>query len=51
MNKIKFEENVVPGDGNCLFYSIGNAIQQNQKSLRIKVSNYILKHKSNSIKN
>ena len=46
MSKIKFDEKVVPGDGNCLFHSIGCSVNLVQNQIRELVSKYILKHKN-----
>ena len=44
MSKIKFNEKVVPGDGNCLFHSIGCSVNLVQNQIRDIVSKYILKN-------
>jgi hypothetical protein len=46
MSKIKFEEKIMPGDGNCLFHSIGNAVNMIQDEIRKLVSNFLLKNKN-----
>jgi len=46
MSKIKFNEKIVPGDGNCLFHSIGCSVNLVQNQIREFVSRYILKHKN-----
>ena len=46
MSKIKFNEKIVPGDGNCLFHSIGCSVNLVQNQIRELVSKYILKHKN-----
>lgn len=43
--KIKFEENIVPGDGNCLFRSLGIAFKIPHNQLRIAIAQYLEKNK------
>ena len=42
---LKFNEIIVPSDGNCLFYSMGYALDKNHNDLRIQVSEFIEKNK------
>lgn len=43
--KLEFQEKVVPGDGNCLFHSLGLAFNKSQDNLRFEISNYLEKNR------
>jgi len=45
--RIDFEERVVPGDGNCLFYSLGEALGLAQGDLRMAISLYLIRNAKN----
>jgi len=47
--KIEFEEKVVPGDGNCLFYSMGIAFKMPQANLRLAIAMYLEKNRKTKI--
>lgn len=47
--KLEFKEVAVPGDGNCLFYSLGKAFHISQQNLRNNISTYLLKNKKKKI--
>jgi len=48
--KLKFEENNIKGDGNCLFRSLGVAMKLNHKELRNIACIYMLKNQNKKIK-
>jgi len=39
--KLEFQEKIVPGDGNCLFYSLGLAFNLKQHQLRTSIAQYL----------
>jgi len=47
--KIDFEEKIVPGDGNCLFHSLGLAFKIAQGDLRLAIALYLEKNKRTKI--
>lgn len=47
--KIEFEEKVVPGDGNCLFHSLGAAFKLKQKDIRIAIALYLDRNRKEKI--
>ena len=47
--KLEFQEKVVPGDGNCLFHSLGTAFKMPQKNLRIAIALYLEKNRKEKI--
>ncbi len=47
--KIEFQENIVPGDGNCLFHSMGLAFNLKQNELREVIANYLEKHRKDKL--
>lgn len=47
--KIEFQEKIVPGDGNCLFHSMGLAFNLKQSELRELIANYLEKNKKEKL--
>ena len=43
--KLEFQENIVPGDGNCLFHSMGLAFDLPQAELRLAIAKYLENHR------
>lgn len=43
--KLEFQEKVVPGDGNCLFHSLGLAFNMVQGDLRMAIAIYLERNK------
>lgn len=46
---LEFQENVVPGDGNCLFHSLGKALNIPQGDIRIAIALYLEKNRKQKI--
>jgi len=47
--KLEFQEKIVPGDGNCLFHSMGMAFGIPQGDLRLSIARYLENHKREKI--
>lgn len=47
--KIEFQEKIVPGDGNCLFHSFGEAFNIPQGNMRIAIAMYLERNRKTKI--
>ena len=47
--KLEFQEKIVPGDGNCLFHSMGLAFNLSQSELRLAIAVYLEKNRKEKI--
>ncbi len=47
--KLEFQEKIVPGDGNCLFHSMGLAFNLPQGDLRLAIALYLEKNRKMKI--
>ena len=43
--KLQFKEVIMKGDGNCLYYSLGKALNKSQGELRQIISDYLIKNR------
>jgi len=47
--KLEFQEKVVPGDGNCLFHSMGLAFNLTQNDLRLAIAIYLERNRKEKV--